>query len=401
MKKFFMLLLVGILAFSVFGTDLLNQKVVLGIDVLLQDPSVLIGKRVGIITNPTGINKDFRSSVDLLYEHPDIDLKAIFGPEHGFRGAAQARILGHEIDPITGLPVFSLYGETLKPTAEMLEGLDVIVFDIQDVGVHFYTYISTMAYAMQAAAEHGLEFVVLDRPNPINGIAVEGPVIKEGYTSFVGVYPMTIRHGMTVGELATFFNEEFKIGVKLTVIKMEGWKRNMWYDETGLKTWVMPSPNMPTLDTATVYPGTCLVEGTNLSEGRGTTRPFELIGAPFINSYEFANFLNNQNLPGVVFRPASFTPTTSKFKGELCNGVQVHVIDRNQFESVRTGIEILVAAQKLYPENFKMTTYLDSLTGDPAVRLGIENGASAKVIVESWKEEIESFKQTREKYLMY
>ncbi|BAS28297.1 exo-beta-N-acetylmuramidase NamZ domain-containing protein [Limnochorda pilosa] len=381
-----------------------GEIVTLGIDVLLEDPSILKGKRVGVITNPTGINRVFRSVVDLLHEHPDIDLAAVFGPEHGFRGAEQAGArVGDQTDPVTGLPVYSLYGETRKPTAEMLEGLDVLVFDIQDVGVHFYTYVSTMAYAMEAAAEHGLEFVVLDRPNPIGGLDVQGPVIQEGYTSFIGVYPMPIRHGMTVGELAWYFNDAFDIDAELTVVPMKSWRRGEWYDQTGLPTWVMPSPNMPTLDTAIVYPGTALLEGTNLSEGRGTTRPFELIGAPFVDAEAFARYLNGRGLPGVVFRPTSFTPTFSKYPGEVVHGVQLHVTDRDRFDPVRAGIEILVAARRLYPDRFQIDRpeHFDLLTGDPSVRLGIENGASADIIEAAWQRDLEAFKQIRDRYLIY
>src|SRR5690625_3902019 len=261
----------------------------LGVEVLLDEQMDLLdGKRVGLITNPTGVDQELNHIVDVLHNDPEVDLTTLYGPEHGVRGDAQAgEYVEFYIDEITGLPVYSLYGETRKPTPEMLEDVDVLIFDIQDVGARFYTYIYTMAYAMEAAQENELEFVVLDRPNPISGYDVEGPVLDPEYASFVGNYPIPLRHAMTVGELALFFNEEFDINADMTVVEMTGWERGMYYDDTDLE-FVLPSPNMPTLDTALVYPGTALIEGTNLSEGRGTTKPFELLGAPFVNSTEFA-----------------------------------------------------------------------------------------------------------------
>jgi uncharacterized protein YbbC (DUF1343 family) len=283
-----------------------------GEEVLLNDRMDLLkGKRVGLITNPTGVDRSLKSIVDTFYHNKNIHLTALFGPEHGVRGSEDAgAYVPFYIDKKTHIPVYSLYGETKKPTPEMLKNVDVLVFDIQDVGTRFYTYIYTMAYAMQAAKENHIPFIVLDRPNPLGGTKVEGPVLDPKYSSFVGMYPIALRHGMTVGELAKYFNNEFNIGADLTVVKMKGWKRNEYYDETPLQ-WVMPSPNMPTLDTALVYPGAALFEGTNVSEGRGTTRPFELIGAPYIDGDVLAQKLNELKLPGVVFRSANFTPTTS------------------------------------------------------------------------------------------
>lgn len=377
----------------------------LGIDVFIENPRIFKGRRIGIITNPTGIDREFRSVVDVLRSHPPVEVAAIFAPEHGFRGAEQAgRAVGADIDAVTGLPVYSLYGDVLKPTSDMLKGLDALVFDIQDVGARFYTYLSTMAYAMQAAAEHDLEFVVLDRPNPINGVAVEGPLVEEGHASFVGVYPIPIRHGMTVGELARYFNEAFRIGARLTVVPMRGWVRRMWFDQTGLKTWVMPSPNMPTLDTATVYPGTCLLEGTNLSEGRGTTRPFELVGAPYVNAPAFAAYLNARRLPGVVFRPVTFRPAFDRYRDEAVHGVQVHVVDREAFMPVRVGLEIIAAARALYPERFSFgerAAHFDRLVGNSWVRAMIERGEPLEAIVSAWQEDLRAFEPVRRGYLLY
>lgn len=271
-----------------------------GVEVLLDEElDQLEGKNVGLITNPTGVDQELNSIVDTLHNHPDVNLVSLYGPEHGVRGSEQAGdYVEFYIDERTGLPVYSLYGETRKPTPEMLEGVDVLLFDIQDVGTRFYTYIYTMAYAMEAAAENDIEFMVLDRPNPIGGVSVEGPVLDPDYSSFVGLYPIPLRHGMTVGELALLFNDEFDIGADLSVVEMNGWERSDYYDDTPLE-WVLPSPNMPTLDTAAVYPGAALIEGTNVSEGRGTTKPFELIGAPFIDGVDLAEQLNNAGLPGV------------------------------------------------------------------------------------------------------
>ncbi|HET7616713.1 MAG TPA: DUF1343 domain-containing protein, partial [Bacillales bacterium] len=298
-----------------------HGKFRLGIDVLLKDRMDLIkGKNVGLITNPTGVNHELTSDVDLLFHNSNVNLVALYGPEHGVRGGHQAGdYVPYYIDEETGLPVYSLYGKTRKPTPDMLENVDVLLFDIQDVGTRYYTYIYTMAYAMQAAAENGIPFVVLDRPNPLGGTKVQGPVLDPDFSSFVGMYPIALRYGMTVGELAKYFNNEFNIGADLHVVKMQGWNRSMTYQDTSLQ-FVMPSPNMPTVKTALVYPGMALIEGTNVSEGRGTTRPFELTGAPWINAKDLTDALNAKHLPGVRFRAAHFTPTFSKYNGEMCNG---------------------------------------------------------------------------------
>ncbi len=386
-----------------------KKKFKLGVEVLLDEQKELIeGKSVGLITNPTGVDQNLVSIVDLLHNDPDVDLKALYGPEHGVRGSAQAgEYVEYYTDEETGLPVFSLYGSTKKPTPEMLEGIDVLLFDIQDVGTRFYTYIYTMAYAMEAAGENDIEFIVLDRPNPLGGEAVEGPVLDDEYSSFVGKYEIPLRHGMTVGELAKLFNEEFDIGANLTVVEMEKWKRDMYYDDTPLE-WVLPSPNMPTLDTALVYPGAALIEGTNVSEGRGTTKPFELIGAPFINATELANELNGLELPGVDFRAASFTPSFSKHAGKLTHGVQIHVTDKEAFERVTTGLSLVKTIHDLYPEDFEFraensagVSFFDLLIGNGWIRDAIEDGETVEEIEQKWQGDLREFNEVREDYLLY
>lgn len=386
-----------------------NEKFRLGVEVLLQNKLDLIkGKRVGLITNPTGVDQKLNSIVDLLYNNPNVKLTALYGPEHGVRGSAQAgSYVEKYTDEKTGLPVYSLYGSTKKPTPEMLSNVDVLLFDIQDVGARFYTYIYTMALAMEAAKENNIPIIVLDRPNPISGTKVEGPVLEDKYSSFVGEYAIPVRHGMTVGELAQLFNKEFNIGADLTVVKMDGWKRNMYYDDTPLQ-FVMPSPNMPTLDTALVYPGACLIEGTNISEGRGTTRPFELIGAPFINGDDLAEKLNSYHLPGVSFRSASNVPTFSKFVNQLTNGVQIHVTNRNTYNSFETGLYIVKTIHDMYPNQFQFRTpgsngisYFDNLVGNGSIRAGIEAGKSVEEMEASWQTDLNKFMDVREKYLLY
>ncbi|MBA4536354.1 DUF1343 domain-containing protein [Bacillus aquiflavi] len=385
------------------------KKFRLGIEVLLKDRKELIkGKRVGLITNPTGVDKDLNSIVDTLFNDSDVQLTALYGPEHGVRGSAQAgEYVEYYIDEKTGLPVYSLYGKTRKPTREMLENVDVLIFDIQDVGARFYTYIYTMALAMEAAKENNIPFIVLDRPNPLSGAKVEGPVLEPTYSSFVGQYPIPLRHGMTVGELAQLFNEEFGIGADLTVVKMDGWKRNMYYEDTRLE-FVLPSPNMPTTETVLVYPGAALIEGTNVSEGRGTTKPFELIGAPFINGEELAEKLNSFNLPGVKFRPASFTPTFSKHSGKLSHGIQIHVTNRKAFHPVETGLHIVKTIHDLYPDDFQFRaennqgiSFFDNLVGNGWIRADIQAGKSVDSIVSKWQEELNEFMDIRAQYLLY
>ncbi|MFJ5622558.1 exo-beta-N-acetylmuramidase NamZ domain-containing protein [Peribacillus loiseleuriae] len=387
----------------------LDKKLKLGIEVLLSEQKELIkGKRVGVITNSTGVDKKLTSIVDLLYNDNEIELTALYGPEHGVRGSVQAgEYVEFYLDDITGLPVYSLYGQTRKPTSEMLEKIDVLLFDIQDVGSRFYTYIYTMAYAMEAAKEKGIPIIVLDRPNPLTGSKVDGTVLDMKYASFVGNYSIPLRHGMTVGELAQLFNREFKIGAGLTVVKMKGWKRDMYYDDTSLP-FVLPSPNMPTLDTAIVYSGSALFEGTNISEGRGTTKPFELIGAPFINRTDLAQRLNALKLPGVMFRAASFIPANSKFANQLSHGVQIHITDRKKFQSFETGLHMMKIVHDLYPDQFQFQaanragiSFFDQLVGNGWIRQGIEEGRSVKDMKKQWEKELDEFKKIRSQYLLY
>lgn len=380
-----------------------KPKVELGVDRLMENPEILKGKRVGLITNPTGVNAERTSIVDLFDQSDDFELTALYGPEHGVRGDAQAgSTVSSYIDDVTGLPVYSLYGATKKPTAEMLQDVDVLVFDIQDVGTRYYTYIYTMAYAMEAAAENGLPFVVLDRPNPQGGLRVDGPVLDSDYSSFIGLYPIPLKHGMTVGELARLFNTEYQIQADLEVIKMKGWKRSMMYEDTGLP-FVMPSPNMPTTDTVNVYPATGLFEGTNLSEGRGTTKPFQLIGAPYIKAHEYANELNGLDLPGVAFRAASFTPTFSKHAGKLTHGVEVYVTDPARFESTRTGIAMIQTAHSMYPDDFEFLAndFITKLTGNAYVKDMILEGAPLEDILTKIEDERDAFLPIRKEYLLY
>lgn len=379
-----------------------KEKVYLGIDLIDENLSIFEGKRVGLITNATGINSNFQSTIDILYAKTN--LKALFAPEHGIRGAnAAGGTVTDETDPVTKLPVYSLYGSTQAPTKEMLDNIDIMCIDIQDVGARFYTYIYTMAYAMQACKTYNKEFVVFDRPNPVSGSVVEGTILDTTYSSFIGLYAIVQRHGMTIGEIAKYFNEEERIGCNLTVIKMKNWNRNMYFDECNVP-WVLPSPNMPTLDTAIVYTGTCLFEGTNLSEGRGTTRPFELIGAPWIDSIALANELNSLGLNGVYFRPASFTPTTSKFSGKQCFGVQVHVTDRDKFESVKTGYAMLEVIRTMYPDDFQVLNSssnrctLNLLTGCNYITAHKYNLDQQFKLIDAGSKD---FMEKRAKYLLY
>lgn len=378
-----------------------------GVDILLENPEKhLRGSRVGLVTNPTGATGDLTPTLDALYSHPCVELKAVFGPEHGARGDVQDALpVGHSIDPSTGLPVYSLYGEFMKPTAEMLEGVDALVLDIQDVGARFYTYTSTLTYSLQAAAEHGVSLIVLDRPNPVNGLAVEGNILEPEFKSFVGLHPIPMRHGLTMGELARFVNQE--IGTDLTVVPMRGWRRGMWFDETGLP-WVQPSPNIPTLDTATVYPGACLFEGVNVSEGRGTTHPFECLGAPWIDGERWAAELNGLGLGGVRFRACSFTPTFSKYDGQRCVGVQLHVLDRGSFKPVETALHMLAAVLRLWPEEFRWLEpsydrrrHFDLLAGTSKTREALGRGTPVQEIVDGWREKLEEFDEMRQDFLIY
>ncbi len=323
-----------------------------GIDNIDKHLDFFKNKRVGLITNPTGINSDYISSIEVLRQK--VNLVCLFSPEHGVRGHLQAGVqLDSYIDEESGVLVYSLYTKEKKPTKEMLDNIDCLCIDIQDCGSRFYTYIYTMAYAMMACKEYDKEFVVFDRPNPINGIDYEGNILDINYRSFVGYYPILQRHGLTMAELAMLFNKEYNINCKLHTINMDGWNRADYFDDTKL-LWVMPSPNLPTITTAIVYNCTCIFEGTNISEGRGTTAPFEFVGAPFINCRMLEERLNDLGLPGVLFRRQYFTPTFSKHEKVLCEGVQVHIIDRNTFLPVHTGWAMLDIIRHMYPNDFKV-----------------------------------------------
>jgi uncharacterized protein YbbC (DUF1343 family) len=389
------------------------NKITLGIEVLLEDRARLLGgARVGLICNPATVDHRFRHAADLFRAHSDINLTALYGPQHGVRGETQDNMIEWEgfRDPRTGVMAYSLYGEVRKPIAEMLEDVDVLVFDLQDVGTRVYTFIYTMALAMEAARELGKRFIVLDRPNPVGGLAVEGNILESGHASFVGMYPIPMRHGMTAAELARMFNKEFKIGCDLEVVPMQGYRRDFWFDDTDAP-WVIPSPNMPTVETATVYPGAVFVEGTRISEGRGTTRPFEINGAPYADGYELAGHLIRLQLPGVHFRPHSFIPTFQKHAGELCHGVQIHVLDRAAFNPVITGIALIKAFHDLYPDDFEWQSppyeYVydrlpfDVIAGTTKLREQIEGGVSIEEIAASWAAGEKDFAERRKPYLLY
>lgn len=385
----------------------------LGIEVLLESRLDLLKDfRVGLIVNPASIDRQFQHTADLLHRQPGVNLTALFGPQHGIRGETQDNMIEWQSfrDSRTGLPAYSLYGETRKPTPEMIDDVDLLIFDVPDVGTRVYTFNYTMALAMQAAREAGKRFLVLDRPNPITGTHIEGNILEPEFKSFVGMFPIPMRHGMTTGELALMFNSEFGIGCELECVEMEGWRREMWYDETKLP-WVLPSPNIPTPETTVVYPGAVMFEGTNVSEGRGTTKPFEIIGAPFIDPYELIEVLAQENLPGIVFRPVHFQPTFHKYVGELCGGVQIHVIDREAFRPVKTSIAIISATHLLYPERFewKQPPYeyvydklpFDVINGSSVIREQIEANTPTSEIEEPWQSDLSEFAKLRQKYLLY
>ncbi|MCX5241857.1 exo-beta-N-acetylmuramidase NamZ family protein [Streptomyces prunicolor] len=368
------------------------------------DYTQLNGQRIGIVTNPTGITRDAHHIVDVMHASPHVNLTAVFGPEHGFRGTAQAGgSEGYYTDPATKLPVYDTYLKSGQPLADIFKtaAVDTIVFDIQDVGARFYTYIWTLYDCMEAAQLAGKRFVVLDRPNPVTGRAAQGPVLHREFATFVGRQPIAQAHGMTVAELARLFNGEFLTKpVPLETVLMTGWKRSEFYDAWSLP-WVPPSPNMPTPDTALVYSGTCLFEGTNLSEGRGTTRPFELLGAEGIDG-RWAAEVNQLALPGVHFREAYFAPTFSKFQGKTVGGVQIHIHDRAAYDPVRTGIALLVTAKKVWSGfSWRSDNWIDKLTGSARVRTAIDAGAGTDEVVAGWQAELKAFRRVRTEYLLY
>lgn len=378
-----------------------------GLDILLERGHEAInGKRIGFVTNHTAVDAQLRSAIDLLHRDDRWKLVHLYAPEHGVRGSVQAG--GHvanETDPQTGLTVTSLYGETKKPTPEMLEGVDVLIFDIQDAGARFYTYISTMVLAMEGAKDAGIPFVVLDRPNPITGQNAEGTILDPQYESFVGIHPIPTRHALTVGELARLVASD-KGWPEPVVIMMEGWRRDMWFDETGLP-FVQASPNLPTLESLIVYPGTCIFEGTTLSEGRGTTRPFEYIGAPWVNATELVETLRARNLPGVLFRAASFVPSFSKHQSETCHGIQIHITDRDVLEPVALGVHLVHAFKHLTDSQFAwrpggaLGMSAELLYGNADLHTMIDAGASPEEIVDMWDKPLAAFSEKAESAHLY
>ncbi|OMF77141.1 DUF1343 domain-containing protein [Paenibacillus glucanolyticus] len=381
-----------------------------GIDVL---PGLshekITGCRLGVITNPTGLTSDFRSSIEVIAGLPNSELTALFACEHGLRGQLQAgKHVEDEVDPVFGVPVYSLYGSRRKPDADMLKNVDTVIFDIQDLGVRFYTYMTTLLYVMEACAEHGKSLLVLDRPNPLGGERCEGGLLQPGYESMVGGWQIPICTGMTIGEFARMANEMRGTGCDLDVIGLEGWTRGMDYTETGLP-WVLPSPNIPTMDTVRLYSGTCFFEGTNLSEGRGTTRPFEWIGAPWIDGEELAKAFNAYRLPGIHAHPMFMTPTFSKHQGEGCGGVMLFMTKPSEVEAVRTGLTLLHLVSRMYPEEFQWLTppagrnryFIDLLTGSEDVRRHIHEEAGLQRIAAQWARESEQWRTMRAPYLLY
>ena len=370
-----------------------------GLDVLVRDKfAMLKGRRVGLITNHTGRDRDGRSTIDLLKAAPEVTLVALFAPEHGIRGVMDEKV-ANSTDEKTGLPIYSLYGETRQPTAGMLKGIDTLVFDIQDIGARFYTFSSTLGLAMEAAAKNNVKFVVLDRVNPINGITVEGPIADGDKLSFIAYHRVPVRHGMTLGELAQLYNKERGINADLQIVRVEDWRRDQWFDETGL-AWVNPSPNMRSLTEATLYPGICLLEPTNVSVGRGTDTPFELVGAPWIDGRKFAEALNNAKLPGVRFVPVRFTPKASVHKDAECGGVNLIITHRAAFEPIITGLEIAAQLLKLYPKDFAADKF-NRLLVNQKVYDAFRMGAEARALRQIWEGELEGFKAIRRKYLLY
>lgn len=380
----------------------------IGIDVFLKKHAENYkGKKVGLVTNLTGVNKQLDSIIDLLYHHPDIELTALYGPEHGIRGdAKEGEKVESSKDTLTNLPVYSLYGETRKPTKEMLADIDVMIFDLQDIGSRYYTYIYTMAYVMEACGENNIEFIVLDRPNPISGLKREGNVVDDNYTSFIGLVPIPNRHGLTIGELALLFKNEFNYSCDLTVVPMEGWTRSMYFEDTDL-LWIPPSPNTTSIDMCILYAGTCLIEGTNLSEGRGTTQPFEIIGAPFIDGHQLAEKFNERKLEGIIARPVSFKPTYQKFNDEMCFGVQLHLTNRETIKPVASVIYLLKDIAQMYPNEFQFReetpsgkSFFDLLAGNGALRKMISAG-NVEPYFEEANEDLERFEKIMQPYLLY
>ena len=391
-----------------------NQRpITLGIERLLTEKiDLLKGASVALVCNQASVDHGFRHAADLFHEHSEINLTVLFGPQHGIRGDVQDNMIetDHATDRKTGLPIYSLYSETREPTEEMLRDVDIIVFDLQDVGCRIYTFVYTLANCMRAAGKLGKRVIACDRPNPIGGMQVAGNVLDPAFASFVGQFPIPTRHGMTACELGSMFNDEFGIGCELESVTTRGWRRELWYDETD-GPWVLPSPNMPTLDAATVFPGAVHLEGTQMSEGRGTAKPFELIGAPYIEADEFADALNGLGLDGVYFRSCVFMPTYQKHAGHACGGIQIHVTDRESFEPVIAGIAVVKTAYDMYRDDFRWKdppyeyeydrNPFDIISGTSRMREAIERGDSLTAIESSWQAPLQEFRRTRERYLLY
>jgi uncharacterized protein YbbC (DUF1343 family) len=390
-----------------------TKKIKTGDDVFVESYlDIIKGKTIGIITNQTGVLSNGRHIVDVLVKIPNVKVKAIFTPEHGIRGQEPAGAsVSDQIDEKTGIRVYSLYGKTLKPTRQMLRGIDVLIYDIQDVGARFYTYISTLDLTLEAAAENHIKYIVLDRPDMLRADMVDGPVLVDSEKSFVGIQPLPSVYGMTPGEVATMINQSgwLRRGEKadLTVIKMENYRRSMWYDQTGLR-WISPSPNLPNMESVEVYPGCVLIEATNVSEGRGTEKPFQYIGAPFINGERLAKLLNAQQIAGAQFMPIDFVPRPSlsasspKWENQLCHGIKILVTNRNKFRPVEVGIHIIWAINQLYHDSLEVRSEVfDKLAGTPQIRLQLQNGANPHEIISSWKDGTKNFMSLRSKFLFY
>ncbi len=384
----------------------------LGLQEFLKRRRCFYRLKLAVLVHAASVDNRLCYTVRRLYKLPNIHLRCLFGPQHGFFSETQDNMIEWKgfRDYSTQLPIYSLYGICRKPTRAMLKDVDVLMVDLQEIGARYYTYIWTMVYCLQACAAAGIKVVILDRPNPINGLNMEGGVLDPAFASFVGLYPLPIRHGMTLGEIACYINSEFNLGCDLEVIPMRGWRRAFWFDDTGLP-WVMPSPNIPTLESAIVYPGMCLFEGTNISEGRGTTRPFEILGAPFIDGAALAENLGQYRLPGVFFRPLNFIPTFQKWSGERCGGVQIHVLNRDKYRSVNTACCVLEAIRQMYPRDFrwkkppyeyeKRKMPIDILSGSTALRDTLDCGGCIQDLLASWEAQCKSFNMVREKYLIY
>lgn len=385
----------------------------LGIEKLLEtSPKWLSEKRIGLLVNQASVDNHLRNTVDLLVQLYPSNIRTLFGPQHGIGGEKQDNMVeSHDfIHPQFNIPVFSLYGANRTPTREMLETIDILIIDLQDIGTRVYTFISTMAYCMQAAKQHGKKVVVLDRPNPIGGDKVEGNLLKDEFRSFVGIYPIPMRHGLTIGELALLFNNHYQIGCELEVIPMEGWHRYMLFHETGLD-WVCPSPNMPSTETALAYPGQVILEGTNLSEGRGTTIPFQLCGAPFIDPYQLKRKVQQRKLPGIIIREVFFQPTFNKWQSEVCGGLQTHINDPKTYKPYITTLSIIQDTIFLYPSHFswRKPPYeyerekmpIDLIMGDKSLREGIEQQKDINELEKSWQKELQDFKETAQRYFLY